>query len=93
MTERYSHLIVTELKKEPEMTPEFRELYNSFARRILWIDDDVVPGAFQMNTSWYCSVLNIWHMPDAGPYTAPGGPRALKPKLPPVRCSRAVTER
>ncbi|MBQ2689202.1 MAG: AraC family ligand binding domain-containing protein [Solobacterium sp.] len=56
MTERYSHLIVTELKKEPEMTPEFRELYNSFAKRILWIDDDVVPGAFQMNTSWYCSV-------------------------------------
>lgn len=51
--ERWSHLIVTELKKEPEMSPEFRELYNRFARRILWIDDDVVPGSFQMNTSWY----------------------------------------
>ena len=52
----YAHLIVTELKKEPEMTPEFRKLYRSFARRILWIDDEVVPGAFQMNTSWYHSV-------------------------------------
>ena len=53
---KYAHLIVDELKKEPEMTPEFRALYRSFAKRILWIDGDVVPGAFQMNTSWYCSV-------------------------------------
>ena len=56
---RWGHLIVSELKKEPEMSPEFRELYNSFARRILWIDDEVVPGAFQMNTSWYCSVPQV----------------------------------
>lgn len=53
---RYSHLIVSELKKEPEMAPEFREMYRKFAKRVLWIDDEVVPGAFQMNTSWYCEV-------------------------------------
>ena len=53
---RYAHLIVSELKKEPDMSVEFREMYRKFAKRILWIDDEVVPGAFQMNTSWYCKV-------------------------------------
>ncbi len=50
---RYDGLIVSELKHEPEMSPEFRAVYEKFARRILWIDGNVVPGAFQMNTSWY----------------------------------------
>jgi hypothetical protein len=31
-------------------------MYKKFAKRVLWIDDNVVPGAFQMNTAWYCSV-------------------------------------
>lgn len=54
--DKYSHLIVDSLQYEPPMTPEFRELYLSFAKRILWIDDKLVPGSFQMNTSWYCAV-------------------------------------
>ena len=37
-------------------TPEFSALYEKFAKRILWMDGDVVPGAFQMNTAWYCKV-------------------------------------
>ncbi|MDR0839692.1 MAG: hypothetical protein LBN99_08665, partial [Oscillospiraceae bacterium] len=37
-------------------TPDFRELYSKFAQRILWIDGDTVPGAFQMNTAWYKAV-------------------------------------
>ena len=53
---RYKNLIVSELKHEPEMSPEFRDIYQKFAKRILWIDDHVVPGAFQMNTSWYKAV-------------------------------------
>ncbi|MDR2530847.1 MAG: hypothetical protein LBC65_04835 [Oscillospiraceae bacterium] len=36
--------------------PEFVKLYNKFAKRVLWMDSDVVPGAFQMNTAWYHSV-------------------------------------
>ena len=36
-----------------------KEIYNNFAKRILWIDDNVVPGAFQMNTSWYKSVPEV----------------------------------
>jgi len=33
--------------------PEIMERYARFGRRIHWIDSNVVPGAFQMNTSWY----------------------------------------
>lgn len=56
---KYSDLIVSSLRYEPPMSPEFREIYNNFAKRILWIDDKLVPGAFQMNTSWYCSVPEV----------------------------------
>ena len=34
-------------------TPEAIAKYETFGKRIHWIDDAVVPGAFQMNTSWY----------------------------------------
>ena len=34
-------------------TPEFQKLYQKFAKRILWMDGDVCPGAFQMNTGWW----------------------------------------
>lgn len=37
-------------------TPDFQEIYQKFAKRILWIDGEVCPGAFQMNTAWYCKV-------------------------------------
>ena len=45
----------------PEMDPEFTRIYRSFARRILWMDGSVVPGAFQMNTAWYS------HVPERDP--------------------------
>jgi len=44
--------IVTELKT-PQFKPEAIERYAKFATRILWMDDKVVEGAFQMNCSWY----------------------------------------
>jgi hypothetical protein len=45
---------VQELKEPANLgTPEFRELYKHFAKRILWMDDNVCEGAFQMNTAWY----------------------------------------
>jgi mannose-6-phosphate isomerase-like protein (cupin superfamily) len=53
----YSKYIVTELKT-PVFKPEFVEAYKKFATRILWMDKNVVPGAFQMNTSWYCKPAN-----------------------------------
>jgi hypothetical protein len=51
---RYSKYFVQELREPAAMgTPEFRELYKRFAKRILWMDSDVCEGAFQMNTAWY----------------------------------------
>jgi hypothetical protein len=51
-----SKYIVQDLK-DPDMgTPEFKAMYKKFANRILWIDDNVVEGAFQMNTAWYFDV-------------------------------------
>jgi hypothetical protein len=49
----YSHYVVTELKA-PVFKPEFVENYKKFATRVLWMDKNVCPGAFQMNVSWYC---------------------------------------
>jgi hypothetical protein len=48
---KYGKYIVTNLK-----TPHSKEheaSYAKWAKRVLWMDDNVVPGAFQMNCSWY----------------------------------------
>ena len=49
---KHAQYIVTELKP-PAFSPGFTERYATFANRILWMDKNVVPGAFQMNCSWY----------------------------------------
>jgi hypothetical protein len=49
---KYGKYVISELK-EPEDKKIIAPLYNKYAKRILWMDKDVVPGAFQMNTSWY----------------------------------------
>lgn len=36
--------------------PAYQEMYKKFSQRILWIDEAMVPGAFQMNTAWYYNV-------------------------------------
>ena len=39
---------------DPNMgTPEYQAMYKKFSKRILWIDNNVVPGSFQINTAWY----------------------------------------
>ena len=53
---KYAELIMSELQYEPDMAPDFREIYRRFAERVLWIDGNLVPGAFQMNVSWYKEV-------------------------------------
>jgi hypothetical protein len=51
---KYAPCFVQDLQEPPGMiAPEFRELYQQFARRILWMDSNVCEGAFQMNTAWY----------------------------------------
>ena len=49
---KYGKYIVTELKT-PDFPAEFVARYKEFAKRILWMDSNVVEGAFQMNCSWY----------------------------------------
>ncbi len=49
---KYGKYVITELKT-PNFPPEFVTEYKKFATRILWMDKNVVPGAFQMNCSWY----------------------------------------
>jgi hypothetical protein len=53
----YGKYFVTELHA-PEFSPEFLERYKKFGNRVRWIDGDMVPGAFQMNASWYHSALD-----------------------------------
>ena len=53
----YGKYFVQELQAPKDMmTPEFTAIYEKFAKRILWMDGNVVPGAFQMNTAWYFDV-------------------------------------
>lgn len=49
---KYGKYVITELK-EPEDKKKIAKEYSKYATRILWLDTDVVPGAFNMNTSWY----------------------------------------
>jgi hypothetical protein len=57
---KYGKYIVTELQT-PEYTPEAIAEYAKFATRILYLDDKVVEGAFQLNCSWYRKPSN--HLP------------------------------
>jgi len=52
MTEsKYGKHILTDLKSPH--SPEQVTRYEQWATRILWMDDKVVDGAFQMNCAWY----------------------------------------
>lgn len=48
----YSNYLISDLKIPPEKQVIEKD-YNKYARRILWMDENVVPGAFHMNTAWY----------------------------------------
>ena len=49
---KYSKYMVTDLKLPEEMQASAAD-YAKWATRILWLDEDVVPGSFQVNCSWY----------------------------------------
>jgi len=49
---RYGKYIITELKI-PEEKQKIAAAYSKYATRILWMDENVVEGAFHMNTAWY----------------------------------------
>ena len=49
---RTAKYVVTELKM-PESKQKIDAEYSRFAKRVLWMDDKVVEGAFHMNVAWY----------------------------------------
>ena len=51
--------IVTQLQM-PEYQQSIDAEYSKFAKRILWLDDQVVEGAFHMNCSWYLSAATTF---------------------------------
>ena len=54
---KYGKNFVQDLQTPPGMMPpDFEKIYNNFAKRILWMDNNLCEGAFQMNTAWYHSV-------------------------------------
>ena len=50
------YIVQTLQYPEAQPDPDYRAMYSRFARRILWIGGNVVPGAFQMTSSWDCKV-------------------------------------
>ena len=54
----YGKYIVQELKT-PNLPPKFVEFYKTYAQRLLWMDGNNVPGAFQMNTTWYMKASEV----------------------------------
>jgi hypothetical protein len=53
---KYGKYIVQNLHDPNLGSSEFQKMYKKFSRRILWIDNNVLEGAFQMNTAWYFNV-------------------------------------
>lgn len=49
---KYGKYIVDQLLM-PDSKKQIDADYRKYARRILWLDDDVIKGAFHMNTAWY----------------------------------------
>ncbi len=49
---KYGKYIVTDLVV-PEEKKAIEADYSKYARRVLWMDANVVEGAFHMNTAWY----------------------------------------
>jgi hypothetical protein len=53
----YGKYYIQDLQTPPGMmSPDMQEIYNKFATRVLWMDGNVCPGAFQMNVAWYRDV-------------------------------------
>ncbi len=53
----------------PESKKAIQPQYDQYAKRILWLDENVVEGAFHMNTAWYLkeaeTLENVPHTHDS----------------------------
>ncbi|SDE57226.1 hypothetical protein [Sporomusa acidovorans] len=53
---KYGKFIIQNLHDPNLGSVDFQAMYKKFAKRVLWMDSNVVEGAFQMNTAWYFAV-------------------------------------
>jgi hypothetical protein len=49
---KYGKYVITDLVL-PEEKKRIEADYSKYAKRILWMDENVVEGAFHMNTAWF----------------------------------------
>ena len=55
--------IVQELTERFTKPSPFNEIYKQWGDRLLYLDGNVVPGAFQMNTTWYINAPDFRPLP------------------------------
>ena len=60
---KYADCIITEKFTPPDMDPAMIRKMEKWNHLIRWVDERVVPGAFQMNCCWFIRV------PEDQPYT------------------------
>ena len=59
----YGGQIVQELVEKFTKPGGFNDVYKQWGNRVLYIDSGVVPGSFQMNTSWYINAPDFDPLP------------------------------
>jgi hypothetical protein len=50
---KYGKYIIRDLRPLPEFKQKNEGRYAQWAKRVLWLDDKVIEGAFHVNFSWY----------------------------------------
>jgi len=50
---------IVQTLQAPAMGEDFKAFYATYAKRLLWMDKNVVPGSFQMNISWYHAASEV----------------------------------
>lgn len=60
---KYGGQIVQELSSQFTMPSDFNTLYKQWGDRLLYMDSNMVPGAFQMNTTWYVNAPDFRPLP------------------------------
>ena len=60
---KYGGQIVQELTSMFTQPSKFNDIYKQWGDRLLYMDSHVVPGAFQMNTTWYVNAPDFYPLP------------------------------
>lgn len=50
---KYGKYIIEDLVMPQQFSEEFNARYSTYAQRVLWLDENLLPGTFPFNFSWY----------------------------------------